>query len=221
MKKYREFIKESIGLLNSVSDSLLKEKLISLQLERDDLNNEINTINAILSSRKDSSIEDFIKTLPESIFDFNKEQLFFIFEHHNGVGKLKYDISIKYFNQLKGVLDAGFNKDTNQFYFKIITSRWMNYDNNEFEEKSDSDEILKSIKFLGDNLQRVSGKVKFGILSQYINDYSSCLNYTSDSDIIFDFGSRYGEEYEFSNIKDMIKFIVSRDKDDDDDDYRE
>jgi hypothetical protein len=34
MKKYREFIKESLGLLNSVSDSLLKEKLKSLKIER-------------------------------------------------------------------------------------------------------------------------------------------------------------------------------------------
>jgi hypothetical protein len=29
---------------------------------------------------------------------------------------------------------------TNQFCFNISTSRWMDYDN-EFEEKSDSDEI--------------------------------------------------------------------------------
>jgi hypothetical protein len=35
----------------------------------------------------------------------------------------------------------------------------MDYDN-EFEEKSDSDEILKSIKFLGDNLKEFQ-KVKF------------------------------------------------------------
>jgi hypothetical protein len=117
--------------LNSVSDSLLKEKLKSLKIERDDLNNEILAINNILNSRKDSVIEDFVKTLPESIFDFNKEQLV-LFEHHH-VGKLKYDISIKYFNQLKGVLDAGFNNLTNQFCFNISTSRWMDYDN-EFEE---------------------------------------------------------------------------------------
>jgi hypothetical protein len=104
---------------------ILKEKLKSLKIERDDLNNEILAINNILNSRKDSVIEDFVKTLPESIFDFNKEQLFFLFEHHHGVGKLKYDISIKYFNQLKGVLDAGFNNLTNQFCFNISTSRWM------------------------------------------------------------------------------------------------
>jgi hypothetical protein len=47
--------------------------------------------------------------------------------------EIKYDISIKYFNQLKGVLDAGFNNLTNQFCFNISTSRWMDYDN-EFEE---------------------------------------------------------------------------------------
>jgi hypothetical protein len=213
MKKYREFIKESLGLLNSVSDSLLKEKLKSLKIERDDLNNEILAINNILNSRKDSVIEDFVKTLPESIFDFNKEQLVFLFEHHHGVGKLKYDISIKYFNQLKGVLDAGFNNLTNQFCFNISTSRWMDYDN-EFEEKSDSDEILKSIKFLGDNLKRVSGKVKFGINFTNNNEYASYINYISDSDIVFDSG--YREEAKFSNIKDMIKFIVNRDSDYDD-----
>jgi hypothetical protein len=33
----------------------------------------------------------------------------------------------------------------------------MDYDN-EFEEKSDSDEILKSIKFLGDNLKEFQEK---------------------------------------------------------------
>lgn len=112
MKKYMQFIKEGKGLLNSLSDKLLKEKLDSLVLERDDLNNEIMTINSILNSRKDSIIEDFVKDLPESIFDFNKEQLEFIFENHNGVRTIQYKVSSKYFEQLKGVNNNGFNTDT-------------------------------------------------------------------------------------------------------------
>jgi hypothetical protein len=89
------------------------------------------------------------------VYFFNKEQLV-LFEHHHGVGKLKYDISIKYFNQLKGVLDAGFNNLTNQFCFNISTSRWMDYDN-EFEENLIQMNI-KSIKFLGDNLKEFQEK---------------------------------------------------------------
>lgn len=208
MKKYMQFIKEGKGLLNSLSDKLLKEKLDSLVLERDDLNNEIMTINAILNSRKDSIIEDFVKDLPESIFDFNKEQLEFILENHNGVRTIQYKVSSKYFDQLKGVNNNGFNPDTKQFKFDISTGYWLNYDEDAYEEKSDSDKVLKSIKFLGDNLKRKSGCVEFGISFYYANGLFDKIRYISDSELYYT--TRFNN-IKFNNILDMIKYIVEED----------
>lgn len=210
MKKYIEFIKEGKGLLNSLSDKLLKEKLDSLVLERDDLNNEIMTIATILNSRKDSIIEDFAKDLPESIFDFNKEQLYFIFENHNGVRPSQYKVSTKYFEQLKGVNDSGFNTKTNQFKFQISTSHWFNYDEDAYHEGTNSENILKSIKFLGDNLKRKSGHVEFGISFYYHDGYNEKIRYFDDTELYYT--TRF-TNIRFDNIKDMIKHIVEKDCD--------
>ncbi len=210
MRKYIEFIKEGKGLLNSLSDKLLKEKLDSLILERDDLNNEIMTINTILNSRKDSIIEDFVKDLPESIFDFNKEQLEFIFENHNGVRTSQYKASTKYFEQLKGVNNNGFNPDTNQFKFDISTCHWLNDDEDAYEENGDSEKILKSIKFLGDNLKRKSGGVEFGISFYYANGYPDRIRYISDTELYYT--TRFNNT-KYNNIKDIIKYIVEKDCD--------
>jgi hypothetical protein len=210
MKKYIEFIKEGKGLLNSLSNKLLKEKLDSLVLERDDLNNEIMTINTILNSRKDSITEDFIEDLPESIFDFNKEQLEFIFENHNGVRTIQYKASTKYFEQLKGVSNNGFNPETNQFKFHISTNHWFNYDEDAYHEGTDSENILKSIKFLGDNLKRKSGHVEFGISFYYHDGYNEKIRYFDDNELYYT--TRF-TNIRFDNIKDMIKHIVEKDCD--------
>lgn len=79
MKNYLEFIKEST-YLNAISSETLKNKLRDLQLQMEELQQEMGSIRSILEYRKTIKINEYEKTLPESIFDFNKEQLDFIFD---------------------------------------------------------------------------------------------------------------------------------------------
>jgi hypothetical protein len=164
MKKYLEFIKEST-YLNAISTETLESKLEDLQLQMTELQEEMASIRSILEYRKTNSVTEFAKTLPESIFDFNKEQLDFIFEHHEGVNKTQYDLARTYYRQLVGVHDyvipkyrtsPRYNRQTNQTTFTIDTSHsFDNDDEDNAEDYQENERQIKAIKFLGENLKRL------------------------------------------------------------------
>ena len=79
MKKYLEFIKEST-YLNAISSETLENKLEDLQLQMTELQEEMASIRSILEFRKTNDVLKLAKTFPESLYDFNEEQLDFIFE---------------------------------------------------------------------------------------------------------------------------------------------
>lgn len=70
-----------------------------------ELQEEMASIRSILEYRKTNNVTEFAKTLPESLFDFNKEQLDFIFELHEGVNKAQYDLARTFYQELLGVHD--------------------------------------------------------------------------------------------------------------------
>lgn len=81
MKKYNQFIKESnTKFLAAMADEDLEERLSFLRLQLSELQEEILTIVNIQKDRKNRENTEYAKTLPASIYDFNEEQLNFIFQ---------------------------------------------------------------------------------------------------------------------------------------------
>jgi len=167
--KYLKKYNESIKTLDSLSNEELEEKMKWLIIEQQELQEEIVNIDRILTKRKEAEQSKYSETLPQSIFDFNKDQLDWIFEHHHGTTTEHYNIAQKYFTQLKGLHQTGFNRDTQQHYFNISTSYYMNDAEDEFVLKEDG---LKSIQFLADNLKKNNGYVVFGVSYAFSEDYN-------------------------------------------------
>lgn len=222
MKKYLEFIKES-SYLNAISTETLENKLGDLRLQMTEIQEEIASIVSILEFRKTNDVTQFAKNLPESIFDFNKEQLDFIFEHHHGVNKTQYDLAREYYRELVGVHDYGYNKTTNQTSFAITTSYSFNNDDEDLADAyQENEQQIKTIKFLGENLKKndtnsrergeyfgVGNAVKF-----YVNYYFSTVDldfvlYVSETELYI--ANLYGRKVRFNSISKMLESLVDDD----------
>lgn len=217
MKKFTEYIKENIGefhYLDSSDNDFLIERRESLMIHLQDLQEEIAYINKLLNVRKDKKDKEFSLNFPGSIWDLNKEQLDFIFEHHHGTSKSRYDKSLKYFNDLKGVYNNGFWPETEQFSFAITTYDILD----EAEENYVSNvDVIKSIKFLGDNLKRYNGYVRFSVMQQFDTYNYYRVEYISESEIVLNNDDRTMTN--FNSIDSLLKFIAEDDVSNKDSDY--
>lgn len=178
LKKYNE---SKITTLNSLSNEELEEKLEWLAVEYQEIQEQMATVRKILTKRKEEKQRIYSKDLPESIYDFNKEQLEWIFEHHHGTTSEHYKIANEYFKELKGIHNNGFNQNTNQFYFSISGYSLMNEAEDGYKEDPD---VIKAIQFLGENLKKDNDYVSFGIT--YIYDdhgYNDRLLYVDETDV--------------------------------------
>lgn len=202
MRHIKKF-NESKGLLIKYSDEELEDRLEYLRLEHELIQSNIQDVVSILRSRQNDRDQEYIRTLPKSIFDFNKEQLDWIFEHNHSTSTERYNISNNYFNELVGVNTTGFNKNTNQFYFSIVSSRSMNDNEDSYEYKPN---IVKTIEFLAKNLKKVGGYVEFGVLYSYSSDYGDKV-LVSDTDI------KYGgyTKRKMKSIEQTLEYIVDDD----------
>jgi hypothetical protein len=200
--KYLKKYNESIKTLDSLSNEELEEKLEWLRVEQKEIQEEILNVNKILTKRKEEEQSKYSKSLPESIFDFNKEQLEWVFEHHHGTTSEHYKIAQKYLSQLKGVHQVGFNQNTNQFYFNISSSYFMNDVEDEFLLK---EEGLKSIQFLSENLKKHDDYVEFGVTYAFTEDYNDKVQIGDDI--------KYGgySKTKMDSIEKVLEAIVSND----------
>jgi hypothetical protein len=204
LKKYNE----SSKFYHQMSDDDLNDWLEQLSIERDDILEKIASIRSELRNRKERSEEERSKKLPDNVFDLNKEQFDWVFEHGHHTTSKRYEISKKYINQLPGVFQNGFRENTGQFFFSIPTSNSFNETEDDFELKP---EVVKSIKFLGENLKKQpGGEVIFGVLYYYSEEYSDYVEYYSEDNI------KYGHNYNKSkvtSIEDLLKNLVEKDLD--------
>lgn len=211
MKKYLEFIKEST-YLNAISSETLETKLEDLQLQMTELQEEMASIRSILEFRKSNDVIELAKTFPESIYDFNKEQLDFIFEHHHGVGKTQFDLARRFYNQFVGVHDFGFNPDTNQTMFAInLVDSFNSEDEDLADAYRENDAQIKSIKFLGENLRRVDGSVKFHVSYYFSTQELNYVRYVSETELYVT--NLYGRKSRYSSISKMLEYLVEDDLD--------
>jgi hypothetical protein len=215
IKKYLNFINES-SYLNAVSTETLENKLEDLGLQLKELQDEMSSIRSILNYRKTNQVDEYCKDLPDSIYDFNKEQLDFIFENGHKLNTRQYEIANYKYQSLVGISNSGYNSETEQTKFNIIVAD--SYDNEDEDLAKgfmENEEQIKAIKFLGNNLKRVNNKVEFGIHT-YFNDhsYNNKVFYVSDSELYYDHG--YGRLQKFNSISEIMKYLV-----DDDLDYKD
>ena len=211
MKKYLEFIKEST-YLNAISTETLETKLEDLQLQVTELQEEMASIRSILEYRKTNNVTEFAKTLPESIFDFNKEQLDFIFEHHEGVNKTQYDLARTFYSQLYGLHDFGFNPDTNQTMFAInLADSFNNEDEDLADAYRENNEQIESIKFLGENLKKIDGSVKFHVSYYFSTQELNYVLYVSGTELYVT--NLYGRKSRYNSISKMLEYLVEDDLD--------
>ena len=211
MKKYLEFIKEST-YLNAISSETLETKLEDLQLQMTELQEEMASIRSILEFRKTNDVLKLAKTFPESIYDFNQEQLDFIFEHHHAVGKTQFDLARTFYRQLVGVHDYGFNPDTNQTMFAISMEYAYNNDDVDLANGyAENEEQIKSIKFLADNLKRVDGSVKFHVSYYFSTQELNYVLYVSETELYVT--NLYGRKSKYNNISKMLEYLVEDDLD--------
>jgi hypothetical protein len=222
MKKYLEFIKEST-YLNAISSETLEAKLEDLQLQMTELQEEMASIRSILEYRKTNNVTEFAKTLPESIFDFNKEQLDFIFEHHQGVNKTQYDLAREFYQELLGVHDYGYNRVTNQTTFAITTSHSFDNDDEDLAEGyTENEQQVNTIKFLGENLKKVDTNSRergeyFGVgnaVKFYVSYYFSTVDldfvlYVSETELYIT--NLYGKKVRYNSISKMLEELVNED----------
>ena len=222
MKKYLEFIKEST-YLNAISSETLENKLEDLQLQMTELQEEMASIRSILEYRKTNNVTEFAKTLPESLFDFNKEQLDFIFEHHEGVNKTQYDLARTFYQELLGVHNYGYNRVTNQTTFAITTSySFDNDDEDSTESYQENEQQINTIKFLGENLKKVDTNTGergeyFGVgdaVKFYVSYYFSTgdldfVLYVSETELYI--GNLYGRKVRYNSISKMLEALVDDD----------
>lgn len=230
MKKYLEFIKEST-YLNAISTETLEAKLEDLQLQMTELQEEMASIRSILEYRKDNKVRDLSKTLPESIFDFNQEQLDFIFEHHNGVGKTQFDLARTFYRELVGVHDYGFNPKTNQTIFAIDTTHSFNNEDEELAESyQENERQIKAIKFLGENLKKIDTNsrengeyygfgdvVKFHVSYYFSTGELDYVLYVSETELYV--ANLYGRKVRYNSISKMLEALVDEDFSHDSDDW--
>lgn len=211
MKKYLEFIKEST-YLNAISSETLETKLEDLQLQMTELQEEMASIRSILEFRKTNDVLKLAKDFPESIYDFNQEQLGFIFEHHHGVGKTQFDLARTFYRQLVGVHDYGFNPDTNQTMFAISMEYAYNNDDVDLANGyAENEEQIKSIKFLAENLKRVDGSVKFHVSYYFSTQELNYVLYVSETELYVT--NLYGRKSKYNNISKMLEYLVEDDLD--------
>lgn len=211
MKKYLEFIKES-SYLNAISTETLEAKLEDLQLQMTELQEEMASIRSILEFRKTNDVLKLAKTFPESIYDFNQEQLDFIFEHHHGVGKTQFDLARTFYRQLVGVHDYGFNPDTNQTMFALSIEYAYNNDDVDLANGyAENEEQIKSIKFLGENLKRVDGSVKFNVSYYFSTVDLDFVLYVSETELYIT--NLYGRKVRYNSISKMLEYLVEDDLD--------
>ena len=205
LKKYNE---SSKPFLNALSDEELEEKLYWLRIELNDISDEIRSVTSILTSRKENKEENYSKDFPKSIYDLNKDQIDFILEYNHSTTSKKYKISMEYLSQLKGILGSGFNKHTNQFNFNISTSHSFNENENEFVLK---DDIVKSMKFLVNNLKSYNGYIEFGVLYYYNEQYGDKVRYYSSDNITW--GSERYNSNKVNSVEKLIEALTINDSD--------
>jgi hypothetical protein len=211
MKKYLEFIKEST-YLNAISSETLENKLEDLQLQMTELQEEMASIRSILEFRKTNDVLKLAKTFPESLYDFNEEQLDFIFEHHHGVGKTQFDLARTFYRQLVGVHDYGFNPDTNQTMFAInLTDSFNSEDEDLADAYRENNEQIESIKFLGENLKKIDGSVKFHVSYYFSTQELNYVLYVSETELYVT--NLYGRKSKYNNISKMLEYLVEDDLD--------
>ena len=204
LKSYNE--NKHMKLYTQMSDEELEDWLEYLAIDRDDILDKMSSIRSVLRKRKEEREEEHSKKLPESVFDLNKEQFDWVFEHGHHVTSKKYEISKNYINQLSGVHQNGFRENTGQFFFSITTSYSFNETEDDFELKP---EVVKSIKFLGENLKKQpEGYVLFGITYYYSDDYGDKIEYYSEDNIKY--GSNYNK-FKVTSIEDLLKRLVNND----------
>lgn len=226
MKKYLEFIKEST-YLNAISSKTLEVKLEDLQLQMTELQEEMASIRSILEYRKDNKVRDLSKTLPTSLFDFNQEQLDFIFEHHHGVGKAQFDLARTFYRQLVGVHDYGFNPKTNQTMFVIDTTHSFNNEDEDLAESyQENERQIKAIKFLGENLKKINTNsrenggyygeyygvgdvVKFHVSYYFSTGELDYVLYVSEKELYV--ANLYGRKVRYNSISKMLEALVDDD----------
>ena len=223
MKKYLEFIKEST-YLNAVSTETLETKLEDLQLQMTELQEEMDSIRSILEYRKTNKVKELAKTLPESLFDFNQEQLDFIFEHL--VNKAQYDLARTYCRQLIGVHDYGYNRQTNQTNFTIDTTYSMaildDGDEDSAEDYQENERQIKAIKFLGENLKRidtntgereeyfgVGDAVRFNVNYYFSTGELDYVLYVSETELYI--ANLYGRKVRYNSISKVLEALVDDD----------
>ena len=217
MKYLKKYTESKLNTYDSMDTEDLEELLHWSKVEYNELGEKIGRMRSILRERRENSEEEYSKSFPESIFQFNKEQCDWIFEHHHGSTSKKYDIGIKYFSELKGFSTSGFNNKTKQHYFNLICYY--------LEDHTDLDPITKSMKFLGDNLKRdeyelkrVHSKniesVKFGIQYANSDEYNDYILYVSENEIYYNYGYS-SKKFDHGNdgIKGLLEFIKERDSD--------
>jgi hypothetical protein len=223
MKKYLEFIKEST-YLNAISSETLEAKLEDLQLQMTELQEEMASIRSILEYRKTNNVTEFAKTLPESIFDFNQEQLDFIFEHHEGVNQKQYDLAREFYQELLGVHDFGYNRVTNQTTFAIRTSHSFDNDDEDLAEGyTENEQQVNTIKFLGENLKKVDTNSRergeyFGVgnavkfyVSYYFVENLEFVLYVSETELYIANSYGYGRKTRYNSISKMLEALVDED----------
>lgn len=222
MKKYLEFIKEST-YLNAISSETLENKLEDLQLQMKELQEEMASIRSILEYRKTNNITEFAKTLPESIFDFNQEQLDFIFEHHEGGNKTQYDLARTFYQELLGVHDYGYNRVTNQTTFAITTSHSFDDDDEDLvQDYQENEQQLNTIKFLGENLKKVDTNtggrgeffgvgdaVRFNVNYYFSTGELDYVLYVSETELYI--ANLYGRKTRYSSISKMLEALIGED----------
>lgn len=208
------FKEKDSKFLNSLSDEELQEKLDYLRGEMKEIQDDISSVYSIIKARKNYRDSMRAEKFPKSILDFNKDQLDFIFEHHHGSGEEQYKISQRYFKQLYGVMQSGFNTQTNQHIFNICTSYIYNDDDRgQFDILDDETcirEAVRSVKFLGDNLKKMDdGSVLFNV--QFAHGDSSWrykVNYFSENRIMC---KTWGLPKEFTDVKELLVYLANED----------
>ena len=212
MKHLRKYNESKITTLDSLSDDELKEKLEWLSVEYHEIQEQMVDIRKILTKREEERQRDYSKDLPKSIYDFNKEQLEWIFEHHHGTTSEHYKIATDYFRQLKGMVNTGFNQNTNQFYFNINCYSLFNEAEDGFRYDP---EVGKALVFLGENLKKNNGFVEFGITYAFAQGYyDDRVIYVASNDIRYKQGwgsvdMRRGRSYGTPEL--LLEKIVEHD----------
>ena len=214
--KYLKKIFESSNF-NSMTDEELEEKLHWLRTEWAEINREISQIVGIQKARKESSEEELTKDWPESIWDLDKFQLSWVLEHGNHTTSKHYDISHKYLRRLEGVLDSGFNGQTNQYEFWITMSAWEDDSSSDYVE---NEKAIKSIELLVNNLKPLSinGEevIKFKVLFNSGREgYDTNVYYHNKDKVTITEGRHLKKEYK--SIEEAIKYLVSIDSEDHED----